>query len=112
MEGAKKMKMVYTSLNISDLYIVKGILENNGIECTVKKENLTGLAGKIPMAECFAELWANNDENFDRAQEIINSYLQPKNTEESSGKWKCERCGEELENQFSSCWKCGTEKSP
>ena len=22
--------------------------------------------------------------------------------------WKCPRCGEELESQFDTCWKCGT----
>jgi hypothetical protein len=24
--------------------------------------------------------------------------------------WKCTRCGEEIEEQFDSCWKCGTER--
>ena len=27
--------------------------------------------------------------------------------------WKCERCGEEIEDQFKSCWKCaGQEAAP
>jgi hypothetical protein len=26
----------------------------------------------------------------------------------TGGPWKCPKCGEELEPQFGSCWKCGT----
>jgi DNA-directed RNA polymerase subunit RPC12/RpoP len=25
--------------------------------------------------------------------------------------WKCERCGEEIEDQFKSCWKCAEQEA-
>ncbi len=26
--------------------------------------------------------------------------------------WRCSKCGEKLEPQFKSCWKCGTDRKP
>lgn len=104
------MKLIRQSLQIAELHMLKGLLEKSGIDCDVKRENITGLAGRIPMAECLAELWIINDEDFENAQKILNTYLNSDNAHKSENTWKCKQCGEEVEGQFDTCWKCGNQK--
>lgn len=90
--------------------MLKGLLEKNGIENNIKRENITGLAGWLPISECLAELWIAKDEDFEKAKEILNSYLKSDNVNKSHDNWNCKQCGEEIEGQFDTCWKCGNQK--
>ena len=62
-------------------------------------------SGEIPFAECYPELWVMGDEELARAREILDDW-QSKEVEQQQS-WTCQRCGEENEGQFSSCWRCG-----
>lgn len=87
----------------------KELLDQAGIPCLIKNQRSSGLGGEVPFAEVFPELWVLNDEDEAKAQEIFLDWetAKPlKNTE-----WTCSNCGETLEGKFTSCWKCGQERS-
>ncbi|MBN3040514.1 MAG: DUF2007 domain-containing protein [Candidatus Omnitrophica bacterium] len=69
------MKLLYKSLKVAELHIIKGLLESYGIECEVKREEITGFAGQIPWSECLAELWVLNDQDFEKAEKILKEQL-------------------------------------
>ena len=101
------MKMLYKSFRPDNFYILKTILENQGIDVTVKNEDIFSLG---PRAGFLAlELWINNDNDYKRAEEILKKYLKPESSTKTES-WKCKKCGEMIDGQFSACWKCGNDK--
>lgn len=102
------MQKVYSSPSLSMVYFAKNVLASYGIESIVQGENLTSLAGEIPWTDAWAELWISDEKRAEEAREILE--LSLKEAEHSEETWKCPTCGEELEGQFTECWKCGTEK--
>lgn len=98
-----KMKTVYSASNISLVSIFQHILEGQGINCWIKNEYLIAGIGEIPPIECWPQLCVDDDD-FSNAKRIVDEALS---VQEMSA-WKCASCGEEIEGQFSECWKCGT----
>lgn len=70
------MKRVFTAPTITEAYLIKGILENEGIAAFVKNEHLSGLAGEIPFMESWPEVWIIDDEKSDLAVAMITRYHQ------------------------------------
>jgi hypothetical protein len=99
------MRKVFVSHNLIDVEMRKDRLEQAGIRCMIKNQRLSGLAGEIPFAEIFPELWVIQDEDAYRARQVLEEELisQPSNPDS----WTCTGCGEYHESQFSECWKCG-----
>jgi hypothetical protein len=98
------MKRLFTSSDQIAVAQLKGILESEGILCILKNEMLTGLAGEVPFTETFPEVWVVNPGDYDRAEAIKREWRQ---VVSSTGQnWTCPTCGEILEPQFSSCWRC------
>ena len=84
--------------------LLKELLEKEGIACIIKNEQLFAALGEIPFLECAPQLWVVDDEVFPRAKILLDGWLKNE-TDETS--WTCSSCGEQLEGQFGSCWKCG-----
>lgn len=104
------MKKLYTTPNRVFLYLLKASLEQSGIHCFIKNEDVAGqAAGELPPAVAMPEIWIMSDENFSDAQALLNTELQHYSSSKPS--WNCANCQEKLEGQFDVCWKCGTEKS-
>ncbi|MBK9308021.1 MAG: DUF2007 domain-containing protein [Nitrospira sp.] len=101
------MRTVFVSQNLIDVEMRKERLEQAGIRCMIKNQRLSGLAGEIPFAEIFPELWVIQDEDAYRARQVLDEELisHPSNPDA----WICAGCGEHHESQFSKCWKCGQE---
>ncbi|MBP9901486.1 MAG: hypothetical protein IT579_23650 [Verrucomicrobia subdivision 3 bacterium] len=53
-----------------------------------------------------AELWVERDEDFGPAHELYRTWCMPAIQTDSS--WTCHVCGQSVEAQFDSCWKCAT----
>ena len=104
------MKKVYSSDNYMLVGHLRQVLENHHIECVTRNEFLIGGAGELPPTECWPELWVVEDYQYERARELIESFLDA--SAEPRGEWRCERCGERLEGQFTQCWRCGADKPP
>jgi hypothetical protein len=102
------MRRVYSANILSgDQEIVKDLLEDAKIPCMVRNEHLSMALGELAPSECSPELWIQNDADFFRAMEIVEQWRT--STAENDGPWVC-RCGETIEGQFTSCWKCGSDK--
>jgi len=96
------MKTVYSASNISFVSIFQNILEGNGIRCWIKNEFLSAGIGELPPIECWPQLCVDDDD-YSEAKLIVEQALSA----ESMSAWKCDSCGEEIEGQFTECWKCG-----
>lgn len=102
------MKKVYGSYNNFIVGSLKHVLEQHGIRCIVKNEHLQGGAGELPPTECWPELWVMEDETYERAREIVLAALGGET--EPGPAWRCPRCGEQIEGQFTECWHCGASR--
>jgi hypothetical protein len=102
------MKRVFTATTMSaDQEIVKGLLDDAKIPCMIRNEHLSTALGELPFAECSPEIWIQNDADFPRAVKIVDAWRTAE--VEIHDPWVC-RCGETVEGQFTSCWKCGRER--
>lgn len=99
------MKRLLRSALVSDIGLVRGLLERAGIECFTKNEQLAGALGDIPFLECEPELWIIHDADLSRAQIIVAAHMAPASTTEQ---WRCTHCGEIIDGQFEACWQCGS----
>lgn len=81
------------------------LLEEAGIACQLRNHFLAGAAGELPPNECWPEIWVLEDGHAERARSILDEHLN-KETGSTPG-WLCNGCGEALEAQFTTCWRCG-----
>lgn len=98
------MKKVYGSHDNLIIGHLKEVLEQQGIACLLRNGPLLGAAGELPPNECWPEIWVLDDTLWARARGIVDEVLQG---EAAGPAWRCPGCGEELEGQFTACWRCG-----
>ncbi len=98
------MKKVYVGERGMIIERIKDILEKENIVCMIKNLGLSGGMGEIPPIECWPEIWVLEDDDYDRANNIIGMLL--KESTEYKTSWVCQ-CGERIEGQFTDCWNCG-----
>ena len=99
------MKKVYTTKDPLMIGHLKNVLATFNIKCITKNYELSSAAGELPPIECWPELWVLDDERHAEAEAILKKTLAPLKSVKKS--WHCDGCGEEIEGQFSECWKCG-----
>lgn len=95
------MKRVYSSNLLADVQHFKNVLEQSGIECVLRNEQLAGGLGEIPFLECEPELWVA-----DSAAAQAEAIIAGEREHENALPWRCARCGEVNEPQFGACWQC------
>jgi hypothetical protein len=98
------MKRVYTAANSLMVDHLKMVLDQAGIDSVVQRRFLSGAVGEIPPTEAWPELWVLDDEQEERARELVAAASA---APERSGQRQCLACGERLAAQFDTCWKCG-----
>jgi hypothetical protein len=69
-----QLKRVFTAPTVTEAYLIKGILESEGIEVMIKNEHLSGLAGQVPFMDSWPEVWIMDDAEAEHAQAIIDEY--------------------------------------
>ncbi|MDY6850004.1 MAG: DUF2007 domain-containing protein [Geoalkalibacter sp.] len=87
--------------------LLKERLRYEGVDCLLRNEELFSALGEIPFLECRPELWIIDEEVLPRARKLVEGWLREDQNHEA---WICSTCGEKLEGQFDSCWKCGQER--
>ena len=103
------MKQLHVARHAPDAHLVRGFLEANGIAAVVRGEFLTGGWGELPVEGC--SVWIEDDAQYERAHTLLVSFLRGDAAREYRGQgWRCGQCGEQLEGQFTACWKCGAAK--
>lgn len=103
------MKKLFVSSLLLEVESLKEVLEQEGILCTIKNQQGSSLAGEVPFAEVFPELWVVNDHELPQAQEFLESWRQAQPPETTA--WTCLKCGETLEKEFTTCWNCENVRS-
>jgi len=102
------MKPLIASLDSLEIHHLKNVLEVEGIRCFLKNELLARLAGEIPFTECALELHIRDESDRWRAERILDDWRRARPV--TAAPWNCRSCGERLEGQFTTCWKCGTSR--
>lgn len=98
------MRKVHTAESLFEVAHLRNVLEGAGIRCFVRNEGLAGAIGEIPFIECWPELWVVRNGDALRARGLLDATRReelPRGPD-----WRCERCGELVEGQFDSCWRC------
>lgn len=104
------MKQVYTASDLVSAQMVKDYLESFGIESYVQGDLLIGAIGEIP-ANSYPTVWIMHDEDYERAEERVKNYeAQRPDDQIYDSVWKCLKCNELIEAQFTCCWNCGAER--
>ncbi|HTV39987.1 MAG TPA: DUF2007 domain-containing protein [Candidatus Sulfotelmatobacter sp.] len=101
------MKRILTSPSLVTVSELKDMLVAAGIACFINNEVSSTLAGGVPQVECWPELWIDDDAREAEALHIKDQWQSP---QIQGTAWTCPKCGEKLEAQFTSCWKCGTKR--
>jgi|WetSurMetagenome_2_1015567.scaffolds.fasta_scaffold135945_1 hypothetical protein len=68
------MKEIYSSSSPHYCWLLKGILESEGIACEIQNESLGPIAGAIPIDQTWPRLCVPNDDDYSRAREIIEEH--------------------------------------
>jgi len=102
------MKKIHSGLDDLATGYVISMLEQTGIEFTVRNQYSSGALGELPATECWPEIWIINDEDYEASMEIVR--MADGDVNDIAGTWLCV-CGERNEGQFASCWKCGSDRS-
>jgi len=98
------LKRIKSSESLAEIGHYKNVLEQNGIRCLIKNEQLSGALGEVPFLECLPELWVLDETDLRRAENLIAELGRDVTGGES---WRCSHCDQENESQFAACWNCG-----
>ena len=99
-------KKLYSAANITEAYLIKGILEEHSIETNLMGENLSIGVGELPVDIVSVDLLVNTDK-FADAMHIIEDYEKKLYTPIQDGKsWECEKCDNMNPENFMLCWNC------
>jgi len=98
------VKRVASHESLAHLGHLKNVLEQSGITCLLRNEQLSGALGEIPFLECLPELWIVHDDQLGAAESLLEELGR---AGAAAPAWRCEACGESNEGQFAACWSCG-----
>lgn len=102
------MEKVFTHENHLIVFNLKNILEDHGIDCSIKNEYSSSGAGVLSPLETWPEIWVENKTESLKAEQIIAQTLG----DFTSGKeWICTNCGEKNSANFKICWNCNQARS-
>jgi len=97
------MKRVFRAESLVQVAHARNVLVTAGIPCEMRNQYLAGAMGDLPMLETWPQLYVD-----DADEQIALRALARAAAEPVGAPWICDECGEELEPQFTSCWRCGT----
>ncbi|RDH80720.1 MAG: hypothetical protein DIZ80_16975 [endosymbiont of Galathealinum brachiosum] len=99
------MKLIYTNENRFIVNNIKNIIENTGIEITLKNEYIAGAAGDLSPFDTWLEIWVEN-EDYNKAMQIVDDIDNADNSHD----WFCSNCHEKNNASFELCWQCQSER--
>jgi len=108
------MEKVYSARDSMEAHFIRCLLEKEGIKAAVLGEILGAARGELPLTQqTLPSVWVK-PEDVQRAAPIIERYEagyfedERENVEEPPPPWICSNCSEQIEGQFTHCWKCQT----
>jgi hypothetical protein len=96
------MKRVFRAATLLQVAHARNVLLTAGIHCELRNQYLAGALGELPMMETWPQLFVDDADEQYALSALARAAAAP-----SGSPWICEECGEQLEAQFTSCWRCG-----
>jgi hypothetical protein len=97
------MKRVYRAASLIQVAHARNVLLTAGIESELRNQYLAGALGDLPMLETWPQLYVDDADEAVALRALARAAAAP-----AGAAWTCEVCGELLEPQFTSCWRCGS----
>lgn len=101
------MKHVYSHENLLVVNSAKNFLALHAIDSVIKNDAISSLSARHGIENTFCELWILNDQEFEKATEIIDKEIE---NPTDSFPWVCRNCNEQNAGSFELCWNCQEEK--
>jgi Putative prokaryotic signal transducing protein len=98
------VKRIYRAATLLQVAHARNLLIAAGIPCEIRNQYLAGAAGELPMLETWPQLYVDDIDEA-RALGVLARAERPP----AGSPWTCAQCGERLEPQFTSCWRCGAD---
>lgn len=96
------MKRVFRAASLLQVAHARNVLIAAGIESELRNQYLAGALGDLPMLETWPQVWVE-----DALESAALRALEKAASAPSGAPWVCAQCGEHLEPQFTTCWRCG-----
>jgi hypothetical protein len=96
------MKRVFRASTLLRVAHARNVLIAAGIDSELRNQYLAGALGDLPMLETWPQLWVEDDLERAALRALEKSDAAP-----TGAPWVCGQCGEKLEPQFTTCWRCG-----
>jgi len=103
------MRKVFNSIEVSETVLVRDALLHNGIDALLQNQHSNQSA--IPAFRPPAEVWIQNDGDFNRARRVVEIVISRLDNAADAPPWICLKCREENPASFDVCWKCGRTKA-
>ncbi|MCC7548704.1 MAG: DUF2007 domain-containing protein [Burkholderiales bacterium] len=97
------MKRLCRAANLPEAHILRGLLEQAGIETRVFNEHAQGGVGQLPVQESWPELWVD-EQDLVRAAALLDAFQR---SAPATGTRTCAACAEDSPSNFQICWNCG-----
>jgi hypothetical protein len=96
------MKRVFRAASLLQVAHARNVLIAAGIDSELRNQYLAGALGDLPMLETWPLLMVE-----DALESAALRALEKAATAPTGAPWVCSQCGEQLEPQFTTCWRCG-----
>ena len=96
------MKRVFRAASLIQVAHARNVLLTAGIQSELRNQYLAGALGDLPMLETWPQLMVEDELESAALRALEKAAAAP-----SGAPWICAQCGEQLEPQFTSCWRCG-----
>ena len=100
------MKRVFRAASLLQVAHARNVLIAAGIDSELRNQYLAGALGDLPMLETWPQLWVEDDWESAALRALQKAEAAP-----TGATWNCSQCGEQLEPQFTTCWRCGAAMS-
>ena len=97
------MKRVFRAASLLQVAHARNVLTAAGIESELRNQYLAGALGDLPMLETWPQIWVE-----DAFESAALRALEQAGRAPWGAAWTSSQCGEQLEPQFTTCWRCGT----
>ena len=96
------MKRVFRAASLIQVAHARNILLAAGIQSELRNQYLAGALGDLPLLETWPQLYVDDSD-----EQISLRALERAAKIPPGAAWTCPDCGETLEPQFTTCWRCG-----
>ena len=96
------MKRVFRAASLIQVAHARNVLLTAGIPSELRNQYLSGALGDLPLLETWPQLYVEDADEAAALRALARAATAP-----AGISWICDDCGEVLEPQFTSCWRCG-----